>query len=356
MSGHAVPVSEALEQQRDFLAWALTPEGVQWSLARATGGVADMASDPNIPPTREQMRMAEALQTHTIRAATSGETYCVVPEIVDVITEAAKSLPDWTLEEKDIPTRAGFCWFQKPIIVDAKLPPPPGAAVKLLPADHLEVKGIFWSFYYEVPLPMGNDVTMVVWAPEQAPASRRGMVIPLLHIGFLATAEDRIDGVPVVGVNWAIGRSLQASLGDFNEHAIKHYEVTQQDLKPNYDISQRLLRIAAALFGFLEQRILVTTKHQVSRAARRRLTDPSKVTEFPEINVVELRKYRYVPEDPSEPNPVDWSCRWIVSGHWRRQAVGPGRQDHRYVWIVPYVKGPPDRPLRIQPKIFAATR
>jgi hypothetical protein len=44
---------------------------------------------------------------------------------------------------------------------------------------------------------------------------------------------------------------------------------------------------------------------------------------------------------PPEGNPKGWiNRRFIVRGHWRNQAFGPGRQDHRVMWIKPFYKGP----------------
>ena len=37
--------------------------------------------------------------------------------------------------------------------------------------------------------------------------------------------------------------------------------------------------------------------------------------------------------------------RWLVSGHWRQQAVGQGRAQRRPTWVVPHVKGPEGAPM-----------
>lgn len=38
----------------------------------------------------------------------------------------------------------------------------------------------------------------------------------------------------------------------------------------------------------------------------------------------------------------EYSCRWLVRGHWRKLASG------KLTWVKPYVKGPEDKPLRIR--------
>jgi hypothetical protein len=44
--------------------------------------------------------------------------------------------------------------------------------------------------------------------------------------------------------------------------------------------------------------------------------------------------------------------RFIVRGHWRQQAVGPGRKDHRPVYIAPFVKGPEGAPFLDREKVY----
>lgn len=46
-----------------------------------------------------------------------------------------------------------------------------------------------------------------------------------------------------------------------------------------------------------------------------------------------------------------YDCRWIVRGHYRNQAYGRNWEDHRRIWIPPYVAGPEDKPLRVRPVV-----
>jgi hypothetical protein len=58
--------------------------------------------------------------------------------------------------------------------------------------------------------------------------------------------------------------------------------------------------------------------------------------------------------DEGDGRPVRWSHRWIVGGEdgfWRQQACGPRWSEHRPVWIAPFVKGPPDKPLVVPEKV-----
>lgn len=43
------------------------------------------------------------------------------------------------------------------------------------------------------------------------------------------------------------------------------------------------------------------------------------------------------------------ALRWLVRGHWRNQAVGAGRQQHKLLWIEPHWKGKDGAPVLMRP-------
>ena len=117
-----------------------------------------------------------------------------------------------------------------------------------------------------------------------------------------------------------------------------------------------LLRVAFALFQFVRQRLLIATPERADRATRRRLEARGWEAE-PTVRVVRLRAADYRRQPTDAPGSVEWSCRWLVRGHWRQQPHGPGRRQVRPVWILPHVKGPPDKELRPTPAtVFAVVR
>lgn len=69
-----------------------------------------------------------------------------------------------------------------------------------------------------------------------------------------------------------------------------------------------------------------------------------------QVRVVDARPMKSVPTDPDESGDEQgdgrrYSTRWVVRGHWRQQAHGPGRSQRRTQWIESYIKGPEDAPL-----------
>ena len=107
-----------------------------------------------------------------------------------------------------------------------------------------------------------------------------------------------------------------------------------------------LMRFIAAAFVWLNQRIVQYSSGHVERHRRKQLEREHKGPAPTDVKVIQLRR-----ADPASagivpgPQDVEWSCRWIVGGHWRNQAYANG--EHKLIYILPYVKGPEDKPLKV---------
>lgn len=115
-----------------------------------------------------------------------------------------------------------------------------------------------------------------------------------------------------------------------------------------------IFRYVVALFEMLGQTVVTTTEERPERAVRRRaikrgVVDPGKIT------VVTLRR-QAVGDHPVRERSVDWTHRWVVAGHWRRQPYGPRRSLVRKIWINDFIKGPEDRPLVVGTKVYDLRR
>jgi hypothetical protein len=83
------------------------------------------------------------------------------------------------------------------------------------------------------------------------------------------------------------------------------------------------------------------------------------------VQVVELRRAERAARDADDAAEPDggsernYSCQWVVDGHWRNQPFGPNREQRRLQWINAYVKGPDGLPLKThqaRPKVFVVDR
>lgn len=107
--------------------------------------------------------------------------------------------------------------------------------------------------------------------------------------------------------------------------------------------THQLARYTVAIGTFLRQRLIGTNETPVERHARKRLQRAGNRT--PDIHVTYLRKpKRELPED-HVPAEVQWNYQWSVGAHVRQQWYA-SCQKHLPVLIMPYMKGPEDKPVK----------
>jgi hypothetical protein len=85
----------------------------------------------------------------------------------------------------------------------------------------------------------------------------------------------------------------------------------------------------------------------LSATRRKRLEREHALEVADAVKVIQLRRAESQHRPAGEEsNSVDWSCRWIVNGHWRHQYHGSGK-DRELIYVMPFVKGPEDKPLKV---------
>lgn len=122
------------------------------------------------------------------------------------------------------------------------------------------------------------------------------------------------------------------------------------------DRALHLTRFLMAAAAWLRQRIVTVSSGHIERHRRKQIAREHDVL-MSDVKVISLRRAEHQPES-SSPNSgdVDWSCRWIVSGHWRNQ-YHPSTGKHELKYILPYVKGPEDKPLKVPTQtVYAVNR
>jgi hypothetical protein len=104
-------------------------------------------------------------------------------------------------------------------------------------------------------------------------------------------------------------------------------------------------RPAQCLWRLMQQTIATRSTERAGGQFRRRW-ERQKLAER-KVTVIRLRRPRTPTPDGHEVREVEWSHRWLVSGHWRNQWYST-INGHRQIWISPYIKGPEDRPLEVR--------
>lgn len=120
------------------------------------------------------------------------------------------------------------------------------------------------------------------------------------------------------------------------------------------DTVQKTLR---AFWALTRQRIALPSRRRVDRPTRRRAERATfQLPEDGAISVVDLRRPDRKPvADAAEERMVEWSHRWIVSGHWRNQWY-PSEEMHRPKFIEAYEKGPESAPLILKDRVYRVIR
>lgn len=127
-------------------------------------------------------------------------------------------------------------------------------------------------------------------------------------------------------------------------------EMPASELAPQVEA---VARTTWAAWRLMEQPSLAERRlAEVDRPVRRayaRLGRPQ-----PEVTIVDLRSL-YRPQESTDESGHGagsrFSHRWVVSGHWRRQPHGPGRELRRKIWVADHVKGPDGAPLLVRERV-----
>lgn len=175
--------------------------------------------------------------------------------------------------------------------------------------------------------------------------------------------EQDAERETTLGFYLTIGRDAHAEQGSFArvfrvKSSRREGEVIRleacADLVEGEPLTEEAARFAAGLW-FLDLEWVGVERKRVSRQQERTYLRQGKPV--PEINEVVLRRAYREPREGKggDSAPREYSCSWVVSGHWRNQFY-PSTGEHAPKYINPYPKGPVDKPLRARPTVYVAKR
>lgn len=271
--------------------------------------------------------------------------YLVTAEMAEVARHAALTMEDQPLLQSDFPSEAGL------ILLDGNYPHAPDVH-----DQNIGVAAFGW-----VPCRFGTSGSG--WRsrsqPEWEQDSRAGIILTLFS-DFADEADDinkqlkmrerelaRFPRLSLFHIHpWQLGVNIPDAVDPMWERAAIGTQGVQS--------TQLFLRTFITLLTLMRQRIAVTSEPALPRQIRR--TAARQARTVPALRVVTLRRaYARSAEKSAEAQPVSWSQRWIVSGHWRQQwyaSIGA----HRQIWIAPFVKGPQDKPLVLPDEVYKLRR
>lgn len=254
--------------------------------------------------------------------ALDAELFWVAADMADIALDASQDMPGLT--EQDVRWPLGFMLFEKP------LPPQTTAAISAELRSHPLVAGLPDELTAEVP------IDGLLWCPEDGGvridvlvrasripelALRPGMTVTAYASARLPLPADFTDDGSFLGGAGTAPGPLFLGLAAF----------------------------LGAAWHLMAMPAVARARDVQPRTGESRAAE-SVTVPVGQVRVVDARPMRTVPADPeetagSEDGGRRYSARWVVRGHWRQQAHGPGRSQRRTQWIESYIKGPEDAPL-----------
>jgi hypothetical protein len=341
------------------------PIQAQWAMAQASGKppmirpttvpearieMFDMALDihradpfPNNPDyTRKSLEwIAETL--------VDAPLYWVSPEMCQLLQHAAPLLPPTTLVPELLPSESGVVFFAEALEgQDAQTE-----------GHTVHVSALVWG-------PCEFDVVDAAHGRPETPPDAWGN--PLIITEEEGTEEDFIEKHGLVpgnefrfkgnGTSISTWRKWERWLPLGRTDWPNGFDTEGEFAPPNFTQVQLASIIEdrrwLAAFAILSQqtnvthtRVVETEKYAAKRLRRRKITPPK-------VRLVDIHKPKSAPS--GQTRDVHWTKRWLVRGHWRQQAYGPGRTLRRPLYIQPFVKGPEDMPLEVSPEIVKVWR
>jgi hypothetical protein len=293
MSGYV----DALERHLAFIQEARTPNWVengQDYLRRVMG---------DAMPKTGMLDPSPLLQTMAI-SIEHADTYWISTPLSELLSIAAASLGEWTCDYGDLPSPAGFCWLEKPLKSTV---------------TGVDIWGLYWAegIWHETP-------------------GRPGYRIREAKLG-VDVYENELEPMIWAMTIWG-NPSEQLWMSGMPMHQGLVYD------EPEASYHQ-------ALFRLIAQGVLASSAERPDRAARRRA---AQWRPEPVVKVVQLRRLIHPSPTAAAGQDVEWSCQWLVGQHWHRYHTKNGIEKR---WLMPYVKGPEDKPLKMpRARVFAVVR
>ena len=300
-----------LERQVDLWKWWGTPQGQTFGRGFATSY---MAKNPTAPDVGIMGQLTTVERARLLMA----EPVYVNEEVNEVWRAATPGFAPEPLVPSDLFTANGFVWLPEPLSMM-------GAG-----GEETSWRAFLWSPIRE-PETRGREgilLSLYSWTKDDDP----------LLAAQDPNYKDRDELLLLHTTPWWFNQDYPWD-GTWKEGWSGTYD---PDAASNSIIST--IKPVQCFFRLAQQTLTERSNYEPGRPTRRRI---QKVKEDfkPYVTVIRLRRPRYVSKEAG--GSIEYSHRWLVGAHWRNHWY-PSLGIHRQKYILPYVKDPKDKPLKVR--------
>lgn len=255
----------------------------------------------------------------SVEALTFAQPYMWSKSMGTLLDQASEGFPDTAaIIPHSVPSLYGFYWFE-PV-----LPPRQGGQFNIRAISWYPCMRLPDSDRTFRPIPVGLNPLPILDEDDS------------LAVTFWMSDDGFV--IPVTSFALMLGGSL------VNIDAYGQHEATKGKIK-----------LIAASFELLAQKIFVKRLERPPRSVRRRIQKQTGRKDIKDVAIIEMRVRENTSYTTGTAVEREYSNSWVVRGHWRNQWY-PASGIHKAIWIDPHVKGPDDKPLKNVRKIFAVVR
>lgn len=254
-----------------------------------------------------QLRLYPRLVIETLWRA---DTIYITRDMEHLLLQAAHDLPEEaTFDAHSLLTPMGFLYFEEPI------------EGKDVHGQTMTINAFAWKLDHAIDFERDSQEIEVIHTfffssdPTKSEANEK-MAALGYHIPFLSLAHyyPIICGDKMI-VSDALGSELVVGI----------------------------TKIFWAFQLLANQKIVSNTRMIPPRSTRRRYQAPKDGWRY--ISLITLRRQSMPKKEEAE--SIEWTHRWVVTGHWRKQWY-PKLKIHQWKYIHEYIKGPEDKPLWVR--------
>ncbi len=281
-----------------------------------------------ILPHRDPVTAATILLDDERHRLAHASLYWVSPEMTRVAKAASTTLPeDLRVDQTHQPAEHGFLIFGEPIgtylgdqFHTRRIPI---TATSWGPAPYLGVDG--------------KPSTWVTFYSHRDEDYLRHILPLVLHKPRSNDLAAAVRATPEWMWDNEIALSHDRTIGHLNR---AHDRTTDQSVIPWLKV------LYSAWLLMTQPGITEVTAHTPTRQQRRQ--DRRHGMRSSDVQLVDVHTHHHAPTGATDTDTGDreYTCRWLVRGHWRNQPCGPNRTQRRPVWINPHVKGPDNKPMK----------